>query len=436
MPEVHLLRVFTAADGGAGNPLAVFLDGADVPSDDRQRVAADLGLSETVFVDDVQLGHLRIFTPATELAFAGHPLVGTAWLLARERAAVPTLRPPAGAVPVRVEDGRAYAIGRPGWAPDFAHVELASPAAVDELTGPPGGHDLVGAWAWEDRERGLVRARVFPPRLGIEEDEATGAHAVRLCALLGRAVTIRQGAGSVIEARPVGDGRIEIGGRVGGLETRPYTAPAPKSRRATERKEIEASAPLRASDAERERAIELLRGAAGEGRLSLEELSDRIEAAAGATTRAQLEVVTGDLPAATTGGEIVAATRNSAVFGDLRRSGGWMVPARSRWDTVFGDVVLDLREAQVSEEEVEIEAGTVFGDVELLVPEGIAVEIRTRTVFGDIRHDAGEVARPGSPRVVLTGWTVFGDVGVRTRRLRERLVERLSRAGGRRELPK
>ena len=431
MPGLHLLRVFTAADGSAGNPLAVFLDGGEVPGDERQRIAADLGLSETVFVDDAQLGHVRIFTPATELVFAGHPLVGTAWLLARERTPVPALRPPAGAVPVRVEDERAYAAGRPEWAPEFAHVELESAAAVEELTGPPEGHDLVGVWAWEDRDRGLVRARVFPPRLGIDEDEATGAHAVRLCALLGRPIVIRQGTGSLIEARPLGDGRVEIGGRVGGLERREYELPVPPVSQA-----VGVFPAARASDAERERTIELLRVAAGEGRLTFEELSDRVEVAGGAATRSELDSVIADLPApATVSRETVVPTRNSALFGDLRRSGGWRVPASSRWESLFGDVVLDLREAQVGEAEVEIDAGTVFGDIELLVPEGIAVEVRMRTVFGDIQQDAGEVAPPGSPRVVLSGWTIFGDVRVRARRLRERLAERLARAGSERRLP-
>ena len=432
MPELWLVRVFTAADGSAGNPLAVFLAGDEVPADERQRIAADLGLSETVFVDDARLGHVRIFTPATELAFAGHPLVGTAWLLARERAAVPTLRPPAGAVAVRVEDERAYAVGRPEWAPEFAHVELESPAAVEELTGPPPGHDLVGVWAWEDRDRGLVRARVFPPRLGIEEDEATGAHAVRLCALLGRPIVIRQGVGSLIDARPLGDGRVEIGGRVGGLEHRQYELPVPAVSQA-----VGVLPAPRASDAERERTIELLRVAAGEGRLTFEELSDRVEVAGGAVTRPELDSLTADLSApATVSRDVVAPTRNSAIFGDLRRGGGWRVPASSRWESLFGDVVLDLREAQVGEPEVEIDAGTVFGDIELLVPEGIAVEIRMRTVFGDVQQDAGEVAPPGSPRVVLSGWTIFGDVRVRARRLRERLTERLPRAGGERRLPR
>ena len=79
---LHTLRVFLGADGGGGNPLGVILEGGAVPAARRQAVAADLGFSETVFVDDRETGALRIFTPAVELPLAGHPLVGTAWLLA------------------------------------------------------------------------------------------------------------------------------------------------------------------------------------------------------------------------------------------------------------------------------------------------------------------------------------------------------------------
>jgi len=85
MAELHVLRVFVAPGGSGGNPLGVFLDGGAVPEGRRQAVAADLGFSETVFVDDPSAGRVRIFTPAAELPFAGHPLVGTSWLLARER---------------------------------------------------------------------------------------------------------------------------------------------------------------------------------------------------------------------------------------------------------------------------------------------------------------------------------------------------------------
>src|SRR4028119_1864962 len=120
MPKLHVLKVFVGEDGTGGNPLGVFLEGHGIPAPERQGaaaglgrrragvaaaggvslegrgipapdgrgVAADLGFSETVFVDDAEGGELRIFTPGTELPFAGHPLVGTAWPLHAPRGAV------------------------------------------------------------------------------------------------------------------------------------------------------------------------------------------------------------------------------------------------------------------------------------------------------------------------------------------------------------
>ena len=214
MPDLHVLRVFTGESGAGGNPLGVFLDGASVPGPRRQAVAAEIGFSETVFVDDGAAGSLRIFTPATELPFAGHPLVGAAWLLARERRPVGVLRPPAGEVPARAEGDRTFVAGRPEWAPGYEWFELSSPAEVETLEGAPEGHDMGCAYAWIDERDGVVRARVFPSRIGIEEDEATGAAAVRLGALLQRQLLIRQGRGSVIEVRPRDDGWVEVGGRV------------------------------------------------------------------------------------------------------------------------------------------------------------------------------------------------------------------------------
>lgn len=181
MSELHVLRVFCGQDGGGGNPLGVFLEGREVRADDRQRIAADLGFSETVFVDDAELGEIRIFTPATELPFAGHPVVGTAWLLARERGAVASLRPPAGEVPVRTDGELTFAAGRPEWMPEFEFVEVGSAAEVETLGGPPEGHDAVGVWAWVNEDAGVIRERVFAARYGIAEDEATGSAAITPC---------------------------------------------------------------------------------------------------------------------------------------------------------------------------------------------------------------------------------------------------------------
>lgn len=222
MPDLHVLRVFTGPDGRGGNPLGVFLDGAAIPPDERQAVAAELGFSETVFVDDPAAAAMRIFTPGTELAFAGHPTVGTAWLLRERGAPVEALQVPAGEVAVRYDGELTAVAARPEWAPAFNHHELASVADVDALDGPPEGDEVGAAWAWEDEAAGRVRTRVFAIAYGIFEDEATGAAAVRLGAKLGRPIAIRQGRGSIIAARPLGDGRVEISGRSVLDEVRDY----------------------------------------------------------------------------------------------------------------------------------------------------------------------------------------------------------------------
>jgi predicted PhzF superfamily epimerase YddE/YHI9 len=223
MAELHVLRVFLGDDGSGGNPLGVFLDGGSVPTAERQAVAADLGFSETVFVDDVERGEIRIFTPAVEIPFAGHPVVGTAWLLQRERGGVPVLRPPAGEVPVRSEEEWTYAAGRPEWAPEFEFVQLGSPAEVEALDGSPRSDVEIGMWAWIDEEAGVLRERVFAEPFGIPEDEATGAAAVALTARLGRALDIRQGRGSRILTEPLEDGMVQLAGRVALDEVRDYT---------------------------------------------------------------------------------------------------------------------------------------------------------------------------------------------------------------------
>jgi predicted PhzF superfamily epimerase YddE/YHI9 len=221
MPRLHLLRVFCSDDGSGGNPLGVFPEGGDVAPELRQAVAADLGLSEIVFVDDPQRGEIRIFTPTVELDFAGHPSVGSAWFLD----GVDALRVPAGELAVRRDGEIVYVAARPEWGPPWEFAELGSADEVEALDGPPGGHDLTMAWAWIDESAGTVRARAFPVRIGIAEDEATGSAATKLCALLGRPIDIRQGRGSRILARPGDDGLVEIGGLTVEDEERDYTLP-------------------------------------------------------------------------------------------------------------------------------------------------------------------------------------------------------------------
>jgi predicted PhzF superfamily epimerase YddE/YHI9 len=219
---LHVLRVFVDPAGGHGNQLGVFLDGSAIPVADRPGVAAALGFSETVFVDDARTGRIRIFTPAAELRFAGHPTVGTAWLLDDVGMPVAELRVPAGVIPTWKEGDRRWVRARPEWVHPIEIAELSSAAEVEALAGPPPGELSWYAWAWEDRSTGSIRSRYFAPEFGIPEDEATGAAAVLMTARLGRSLEIHQGRGSRLSTRLGADGSVDLGGRAVLDETRPH----------------------------------------------------------------------------------------------------------------------------------------------------------------------------------------------------------------------
>jgi len=227
MADIHIVRVFTDAHGLFGNNLGVVLGASDLDAAAGSKLAADLRFSEVVFVDDVERATLRIFTPATELPLAGHPLVGTAWLLSRITGReVDTLRPvQAAEVATWSEDGRTWIRGRIADAPDWGLVQVADEAAVETLSVPPAPeyrrHQF---WAWADEPNGVMRARVFAADSGVPEDEATGSAAMRQVAALRRPLVIRQGWGSEVFARPArAEGWAEIGGRVAGDGIRAVT---------------------------------------------------------------------------------------------------------------------------------------------------------------------------------------------------------------------
>lgn len=217
--DVSVLRVFTDSDGNFGNPLGV-VDAAQVELAGRQQLATQLGYSETVFVDLPAAGsptaHATIYTPRTELAFAGHPTVGASWWLRENDRPINTLRVPAGIVQVSYDDERRAGISAPAeWAPEFALHEFGS---VDDLLAadPADFPDVTShyLWAWTDRATGSVRTRMFAGNLGVPEDEATGSAAMRITDYLSRNLRITQGKGSVIETTWSAEGWVRITGRV------------------------------------------------------------------------------------------------------------------------------------------------------------------------------------------------------------------------------
>jgi predicted PhzF superfamily epimerase YddE/YHI9 len=216
--DVTVLRVFTDAHGKFGNPLGV-VDAGTVDPEDRQRIATQLGYSETIFIDLPEPGantaRMLIYTPATELPFAGHPTVGASWFLRDQGTPVNTLQVPAGIVQVMYEDDLTAISARSEWAPEFAIYDLES---TDELfAADPDDYpdDMQNyLWTWADKEQGVVRSRMFAANLGAPEDEATGAAAVRITDYLSRDLTIVQGKGSVIHTRWSPEGWVRIAGRV------------------------------------------------------------------------------------------------------------------------------------------------------------------------------------------------------------------------------
>ncbi len=220
--DVTVLRVFTDPDGNFGNPLGV-VDASRVDPLDRQRVAAELGYSETIFVDIPSAGsttaHATIHTPRTEIPFAAHPTVGLSWWLRDNGMSINTLQVPAGIVQLSYGAGAQGDLtsisARAQWAPEFAIHDLDSQdalAAADPADFPEDtAHYL---WTWVDRSAGSLRARMFAANLGVPEDEATGSAAMRITDYLSSDLIITQGKGSVIETTWSPDGWLRVGGRV------------------------------------------------------------------------------------------------------------------------------------------------------------------------------------------------------------------------------
>lgn len=192
---------------------------------------------------------------------------------------------------------------------------------------------------------------------------------------------------------------------------------------------------VRASDADREALVARLQKALAEGRLDLDEFGQRAGAAYAAVTTAELAALVADLPA--DGPVEIVGTRapevQTSVFGDIEVAGP-SVPLRV--STVFGDVRMDLRGLRTDADRLDLHLGTVFGDVDVIVAEGVDAQIHGRTVLGDRKVDLAAVPRiAGTPRIVVHARTVFGDLKLRSLAPGEaagrwqQIMERLAKRG-------
>ena len=177
---------------------------------------------------------------------------------------------------------------------------------------------------------------------------------------------------------------------------------------------------LRVSDTDREATVARLRVAGGEGRLTLEELAERVELADAARTQGDLDALTADLPVTY---PATAAERKPhgwivAVMGGAERKGRWRPAQRTTVVTIMGGAELDLREAELADE-ISITAITVMGGIGIAVPEGVSVELSGFALMGANSGPRDKVPPlPNAPVVRVKTFALMGGVGIERKRSR------------------
>ena len=178
----------------------------------------------------------------------------------------------------------------------------------------------------------------------------------------------------------------------------------------------------RVADADRDRTVTLLREHVVDGRLTLDEFSERVERALQATTRGELDAVMADLPAAAPGlPEPAPSVRKSrrwhvAVMSGHSTRGRWRISGKTTAVAVMGGCDMDLRRAEIEGPEVEITAFAFWGGIKIVVPEGFDVELRGFSFMGGRSLRVRDVPIiPGSPRIVVRGFAVMSGIDVVSR---------------------
>jgi len=187
---------------------------------------------------------------------------------------------------------------------------------------------------------------------------------------------------------------------------------------------------LRAADTDRDQTAELLRRAAAEGRITFEELDERIGRAYAAKTFADLQALTSDLPGPGVRASVPATPRyhppevpagtpapsfSVAILSGAQRAGPWLVPPSYTAVAIMGGVELDLRHARLTAAEVTIRAFCLMGGVSITVPEDMDVDVSGIGFLGAFDHKASGPGAPGAPRLRVVGFAMMGGVEVKRR---------------------
>jgi class 3 adenylate cyclase len=179
---------------------------------------------------------------------------------------------------------------------------------------------------------------------------------------------------------------------------------------------------VRVDDGDRQRMVDVLRRHCADGRLTLDEFSDRVGLVYEAKTRADLDLVIADLPAPTAARPSESGRRKptrsaTAIFSSHRQTGRWRPGETVGAVAVMGSVELDLRQAEIDHAVIEINATAFMGSVDVIVPEGVDVELTGMNFMGSKESRVKDtVARPGAPTIRVHAFVLMGSVMVRNKR--------------------
>ncbi|WP_406296962.1 DUF1707 domain-containing protein [Embleya sp. NBC_00888] len=200
---------------------------------------------------------------------------------------------------------------------------------------------------------------------------------------------------------------------------------------------------LRASDADRDRYVNVLRDALAEGRLTADEHAERVDAALAAKTLRQLEPLIADLPApAPVGYEPAAANSVAprparsnmfAFWSSSTRKGRWRAGAKLNAVAVMGGVDIDLTDAVFDEPELVINVFTLWGGIDIRIPEGVTVRDHGFGFMGGFEVHEQYTDDPRAPVVVIKGLAIMGGVVVKAKRRKEQRGREID-GGPRREI--
>jgi len=185
---------------------------------------------------------------------------------------------------------------------------------------------------------------------------------------------------------------------------------------------------LRASDADRERAVVLLREHAAQGRLTLEEFTERMTTAYDARTHAELDELVSDLPAhaapAATERKAPARRWVISLMGNASRRGRWRVGKRTFVICSMGNATIDLRDAIIAGPAVSIHVLCSMGNITIFVPDGVDVELSVIPLMGNRMDLTRSEFKQGAPLVRISGLVSMGNLFVRTARSSRRELSR------------